>query len=145
MVDQNKEAQKLIHHMFDIVRRLGCLMNYLPQCEKANQVDGLEVMYIAIHKDTHFAGGSLRGRQFVIDQGSHIPYSFMGYLSGVLNKIEHTHNIYQHMAVVIIYILSVSGTVILMEQMSSSIVVYICVHYNYYINNISFTYKNSYN
>ena len=82
-------------------------------------------MYIAIHKDTHFVGGSSRGRQFVIDQGSHIPYSFMGYLSGVLNKIEHTHNIYHHMAVVIIYILCSEWYC---DTYGADVIIYSCIH-----------------
>jgi len=41
-------------------------------------------MFVAVHKDKHYVGGSSRGKEFIVTKGYHIPYSCMGYLSGVL-------------------------------------------------------------
>ena len=44
-------------------------------------------MFVAVHKDKHYVGGSSHGKEFIVTKGYHIPYSFMGYLSGVLYVI----------------------------------------------------------
>ena len=38
-------------------------------------------MYVVVHNGKHCVDGSVSGFEFLWDQGSHIPYSFIGYLS----------------------------------------------------------------
>ena len=38
-------------------------------------------MYVVVHNGKHYVGGSTSGCDFLRDQGSHIPYSFIGHLS----------------------------------------------------------------
>ena len=38
-------------------------------------------MYVVVHKDNHFVGGTEGGVQFIKECGAYVPYSFIGYLS----------------------------------------------------------------
>ena len=38
-------------------------------------------MYVVVHNGKHYVGRSTSGCDFLRDQGSHIPYSFIGHLS----------------------------------------------------------------
>jgi len=37
-------------------------------------------MYVLVHNDTHYVGGTESGLAFMKDCGSFVPYSFLGYL-----------------------------------------------------------------
>ena len=44
-------------------------------------IPGLHLMFVAVHNEKHLVGGTEIGRKFLRESGSHVPYSFLGYLS----------------------------------------------------------------
>ena len=41
-------------------------------------------MFVAVYDDKHMYGGTETGASFLRELGSHIPYSFLGYISGII-------------------------------------------------------------
>ena len=44
-------------------------------------------MFVAVHNGKHVVGGSEIGGKFLQESGSHIPYSFLGYLSATKSSM----------------------------------------------------------
>ena len=38
-------------------------------------------MFVAVHNEKHLVGGTEMGGNFLRESGSHIPHSFLGYIS----------------------------------------------------------------
>ena len=47
-------------------------------------LENFHLIYVAVHNGKHYAGGNTSGCEFLRNQGSHIPYSFIGHLSAQL-------------------------------------------------------------
>ena len=45
-------------------------------------IPGFYLMFVAVYDDKHMVGGTEIGANFLRQLGSHIPYSFLGYISG---------------------------------------------------------------
>ena len=49
-------------------------------------------MFVAVHNEKHLVGGTEMGRNFLRESGSHIPHSFLGYVSSDKSgKYIHTY------------------------------------------------------
>ena len=49
-------------------------------------------MFVAVHNEKHVLGGTEMGEKFLHELGSHVPYSFLGYLSATLSSMYvHTY------------------------------------------------------
>ena len=44
-------------------------------------IPGFHLLFVAAHNDKHVVGGTEMGGKFLRESGSHVPYSFLGYLS----------------------------------------------------------------
>jgi len=53
---------------------------FLFQTQNADKLPGFELLYTAVYGGIHIVGGSKMGRKFLMESGSHIPYSFVGYV-----------------------------------------------------------------
>ena len=44
-------------------------------------IPGFHLLFVAVHNDNHVVGGTEMGAKFLREIGTHVPHSFLGYLS----------------------------------------------------------------
>ena len=44
-------------------------------------IPGFHLIFVAVHDEKHVVGGTEMGEKFLREIGSHVPHSFLGYLS----------------------------------------------------------------
>ena len=53
----------------------------LLQGEHADKIADFDFMYVVVHKGKHYVGGNTSGCDFLRNEGTHIPYNFIGHLA----------------------------------------------------------------
>jgi len=64
---------------------------FLFQTQNADKLPGFELLYTAVYGGIHIVGGSKMGRKFLMESGSHIPYSFVGYVGAKSGTHSYMH------------------------------------------------------
>lgn len=44
-------------------------------------IPGFHLIFVTVHDEKHVVGGTEMGEKFLCEIGSHVPHSFLGYLS----------------------------------------------------------------
>ena len=71
----------VIYKYTGVTNSTAYLATFIFQSEQAKVIPGFHLMFVAVHNEKHLVGGTEMGGSFLRESGSHIPHTFLGYVS----------------------------------------------------------------